>query len=675
METYTLILIIIALLLSVVVSYFQYYYKEKKIQKISILLFSFRTLSLFLLSILLINPTISKNELKNKKSKLSVLIDNSASIHYFKKDTLVKEILKNFKSNELLNNKFDINYYSFGVNFKINDSLTFKEKQTNISYAIKTINKIHKEENSALVFISDGNQTYGNDYEYEIYNKPVFPIIIGDTTTYEDVEITQLNVNRYSFKDNKFPVEALLKYEGLNNVKLKYTIENKGRIVFSKVVSFNKNNNSEIIKTVIKASEEGQNFYKAKIESLENEKNISNNVKDFSVEIIDKQSEILIVSSIYHPDLGALKKSIEKDKQRKVTIQIINDKEIELNKYQLVILYQPDIVFKSIINKIQKNTINYMLVTGTKTNWSFINDQNLGIQKNVINQNENYSANFNAGYLIFSQKDIGFNNFPPLKNKYGETNIYIPHQTLLFQNINSFSSAESLLATSNEKNHKKVFLLGEGIWKWRSQSYLMNNSFEKFDSFIGNIIQYASSKKIRNRLDVDIESIYNANSEINVSAFYVDDNFKFDARATLIFTSYNIETKETKSIPFSLKDNSYQLVLESLESGNYDYKVTVEGQNVSKKGVFKISEFDIEQQFINANNYKLERIAKKSKGSYFYESEQNLLISKLLEDKRFVTVQKTIETKEELINWKWLLFAIVGLLSFEWFIRKYYGKI
>ena len=260
-------------------------------------------------------------------------------------------------------------------------------------------------------------------------------------------------------------------------------------------------------------------------------------------------------------------------------------------------------------------------------------------------------------------------------NKYGETSINIPHQTLFFQNINGFTTQEPLLATSNVNNHKKVFLMGEGLWKWRSTSYLNSNSFQDFDEFIGNLVQFASSKKVRNRIDVNIEPIYNANARIQVGAFYVDENYQFDDRATLLFTTINKETKEKKVIPFSLTNNSYQLELTVLESGDYEYSVDVEGQNITKKGVFKINQFEIEQQFTNANKEKLQRLSNKSEGVLYFENQETSLIDQLLTDKRFLSIQKSVNTKEELINLKWLLAIIVFLLSSEWLTRKYFGKI
>ena len=675
MEKYAVIWFIIAFVLSCSLGYYQYYYRVKKPTKVNFLLVIIRSLVFFLLMLVLLNPSITKESIINQKAKLSVLVDNSSSITFFKKDSLVHAILQNFKTHKKLNKRFDINYYSFGNLFQQSDSFSFDENQTDISMPLERISKIQKNASNAIVLLSDGNQTIGNDYQYTSLKDPVFPIIIGDTTEYQDVKIAQINVNRYSFINNQFPVESILQYEGTQTIKLRYSLENNGKIIFSKRINFSEKNNSHILKTFIKATKEGTNFFTSKVEYLENEKNIVNNSKNFSVEVIDKQSEVLIISSFYHPDLGALKKAIESDKQRKVTIKIVDNKNIQLNKYQLVVLYQPNNKFNIIIDQLNSSKSSFMLITGSKTDWLFLNNKSLGINKKNINQLENYSARFYNGFLNFSQKNIGFENFPPMIDYYGETTVSIPHQTLLYQSINGFSSQNPLLATANHNNQKKVFLFGEGIWKWRSSSFLKNNSFQYFDEFIGNLVQYASNKKIRNRLDLDITPYYNANSSIQIGAFYVDENYQFDDRATLLFTIKNKDSKNKKIFPFSLSGTSYQLELTSLEAGEYEYTIEVDGQNISKKGTFKVKEFLVEEQFTNANSSKLELLAQKTTGKLYFEDKHRLVINDLVTDNRFSTIQKSKKSIDKLVNWQWIMLLIIGLLSLEWFIRKYIGKI
>ncbi len=674
MEATTISLLILSLLSSIAIAYFQYYFKAKKVGNVTHYLFVLRALVFFLLFLLFINPSIKKTILESQKPALSVLVDNSESMAFFKEDSLVRSLVGNLRQNPSLNRKFDINYYAFGSTFRLNDSLDFNDAQTNIYDGLKTIGKLNKQRKNPVILITDGNQTVGRDYEYLNLEKSIYPIVIGDTLSYEDISIRQLNANRYSFLNNQFPIEAILYYEGEKNINTQFVLENRGKVVFRKPLRFGRDKRTHTIRTNIKSDREGVHFYSAKIKELPKEKNIANNISDFSVEVINKQSQVLILTAIYHPDIGALKKAIERDPQRKVSISLI-DNRVQIKDYQLIVLYQPNQNFNKVTRDILKEKINYFLITGNQTDWNFINNSNLGMEKNYIEQFENYGASFNAGYLVFGQKDINFSNFPPLKDKFGASQINIPHQTLLSQNINGFTSEEPLLATADENNHKKIFLLGEGIWKWRSSSYLNSNSFNDFDEFIGNLIQYASSKKVRKRLDVDIRAIYNANEEIKVGAFYVDNNYDFDPRASLVFTVTNKQTAAKQSYPFSLADNSYQLEISSLPSGEYSYTAMVEEQNISKSGTFKVNEFSVEEQFTNANWKKLKSIANNTGGKPYLANEQNKLVKDLMEDSQYYTVQNSSIKSESIINWLWILLLIVGLLSLEWFVRKYHGKI
>lgn len=663
------------MVLSSFFGYYLYFYKVKEPTKINLFLTFVRSIVFFLIILLFINPSIPKKMLIFQKTKLSVLVDNSSSIKFFKRDSLISQILESFKENKKLNKKFNIDYYSFGNTFRLSDTFNFNDNQTDISIPLERISKIQKNSKNPIVLISDGNQTIGNDYQYTSINESVFPIVVGDTSKQQDVRISQINANRFSYINNKFPVETIIQYEGIQPVRLRYSIENNGKIIFNKLINFTKNNNSTILKTYIKATQEGVNVFKSKIQYIENEKNIVNNTKSFSVEVINKQSKILIVSSFYHPDLGALKKAIERDKQRKVNIEIIGENNFKINDYQLVILYQPNEEFDELLNQLNKSKSSFVLITGSKTDWFFINNKSLGINKKNIDQLESYSAIFNNRFLTFSQENIGFENFPPLLDYFGELSISIPHQTLLFQNINGYSSQKPLLINTNENNQKKIFLFGEGLWKWRSSSFQKDNSFQYFDRFIGNIIQYASNKKIRERLDLDIKPLYSINSKILISAFYVDENYQFDKRATLLFTIINKDTNDMKTFPFSLSNASYQLYLNSLDAGNYEYMISVDGQNISKKGNFIVSDFLVEEQFTVANSNKLALLAKKTKGDIYYEDNYNLLFDKLVDDNRFKIQQKTKNTSSNFINNKWIMIVIVVLLSIEWFIRKYVGKV
>ncbi|MCD8400665.1 VWA domain-containing protein [Tenacibaculum finnmarkense] len=695
MEKITIIYLVLAVLLSVAIAYFQYFYKTTRKSKRNKFLFTLKALSLFLLFLLLINPKIKSIETQNIKPVLSILVDNSSSIKYFNAEKTVASVLKTLKNSTKITDKFDIQSFSFDKKTTVlsADSLNFSGTQTAIYQAINAVNKLQKECLNATVLITDGNQTNGNEYQYITSKNKIFPVVIGDTTAYQDLQISQVNVNKYSYIKNKFPVEALVYYQGEFNgkeqINATFSITHQGKKVFSKKVAFSADNPTKTITTNLTSDKKGIQYYKTSISQIKNEKNTKNNYQNFSVEVIDEQTKVLILSAFLHPDIRAIKKSVESNKQRKVDIAFIKDiQKINLDNYQFFVFYQPNSSFKKVFEKV---TSNYLIVSGTKTDWNFLNTQNLGVQKEAIKQSENYTALYNANFLPFLQKDINFNDFPPLKDVFGDITITGEAQVLLHQKYAGFKTKEPLLATienfenknyktekSTKNNQKHAVLFGEGIWKWRSASFLESQGFENFDAFLSNLVQYLASNKKRKRLSLKSKSSYLQNEAVTISAFYVDENYKFDNRASLEITITNTLTKHQKTLPFSLVNNSYQVSISDLYSGYYSYKVAVKNnsnQKINSYGKFKITEFNIEEQFVNANDQKLHQLALKTAGKLIYPDKIDNFLTQLSEDKTYYTTQKSSIKKEHLINWKWLLSLIIVLFSVEWFIRKFDGKI
>ena len=625
--------------------------------------------------LLLINPTINQITLQNIKPTLSLLIDDSQSISFFNEQESVKNLTTKFINDSEINKKFDIKELLFKSDVRVKDSFSFKGSNTNIYKALEQVNNLYKEAISPVVLLSDGNQTIGNDYNFVNSSQNIYPVVLGDTTKYKDLKISQLNVNKYSYIKNKFPLEILMNYEGKQAVNSKLYIYKNGKVVFSKRLKFTDKDNSKSITTNLLSSEKGLQYYTATIQKIDGEKNTKNNTKNFSVEVIDEQTKVLLLTSVLHPDIGAIKKAIESNKQRSVVVFTIDKFKGQLIDYQLVVLFGVNNKFKNSINEIKKQNSNFILVSGPNSDWSFINQQQLGFQKNAINQTENYGAILNKGFLTFSQKDIGFNQFPPLLDKFGEVVVSKEYQTLLSQNINGLETKQPLLATFEENNQKTAVLFGEGIWKWRANSFLSTNSFQDFDMFIGNLVQYLASNKKRDRLEVKTERLFPANSKVIFNAFYTDQNFKFDNRASLEVTITNTKTQEVLKFPFSLINNSYQTEIENLPSGDYQYKVAVQGQNINQYGKFKITDFLIEEQFTRANTEKLLNLADRTGGKMYYKDQFEDLKKELLTNTSYYTIQKSTTKEKNLIDWKWILFIVVALFSAEWFIRKYHGKI
>jgi hypothetical protein len=246
---------------------------------------------------------------------------------------------------------------------------------------------------------------------------------------------------------------------------------------------------------------------------------------------------------------------------------------------------------------------------------------------------------------------------------------------ILEQTVDGIITESALLSTIELNGIRGSLLDGEGLWRWRAQSYLNSDSFEDFDDFMGKLIQYLASNKRRSRLEIGVKTFYYNNDLIRMSVQYFDKNFQFDPRGSLTIKVSNSETNEKFEFPLLLKKNYYTVDLNSLAAGEYDYTVSVNEDPISRSGSFSILEFNVEQQFLNANVTKLRRVATNTSGKSYFISESESILNDLVNDERYRSIQRSEQKIVPLIDWKYILMFIVVTLSFEWFIRKYNGLI
>lgn len=675
MTTNTILLLLLSLVIASGLSFYQYYYKAKNKSKITLFLALLRFISIFAILVLLINPIFSRKTFEILKTPLPIVVDNSSSIIDLKSNQTAEEIYNKLIKNNELQEKYDIQTYAFDSEFLMTSNFTFKGKQTNLDQVAKNLKSIHKIRLFPTVIITDGNQTQGNDYVYSFdSNNKVYPLVLGDTTTYLDLKVNELNVNKYAFHKNKFPVEVFLQYSGTKSVNANFSISQGNTVLSTKTISFSASKKSAIVNVLLPADKIGLQIFKASITSKEPEKNTYNNTKNFTVEVIDQKMNVAIISAVNHPDIGALKRAIESNAQRKVTI--VNPKSIKsLDDYNILILYQPTAEFKTVFEANKIVGLNTFIITGTNTDFGFLNQQQDHFVFKMSNQNEDYLAAFNAQFNLFSIDDIGFEQFPPLKNAFGTITTSGTVSTLLSSKIRNIDMNTPLLAYTENQGKRGAFLFGENSWKWRLQSHVVNQSFEKYDTFIDKTIQYLASSASKKSLVVHHESYYNTGDAIAITAQYFNKNYEFDEKARLSISVFNKNNKQTKSYDLLKTNTTYSVNLDGLLPGKYSLALKELNSKSVYNGYFEILDFDIEKQFVNPDVAKLSQLANQTQGKVYYPNQTEQLIKSLLENENFKPVQKTIVKKTPIIDWMWLLIIIATSLTTEWFIRKYNGML
>ncbi|MFV9484497.1 hypothetical protein ACNI3T_11685 [Christiangramia sp. ASW11-125] len=678
MNIQIILLITLALLIALGFSFYLNLYKNTKSFG-NFALFGLRSFSILLILLLLVNPKITHNESFRVKEKLIILSDASESIKILQKDSVVQNFQNKILSSEKLNNKFEIINYNFGEELITSDSTSyFSEDLTNIQQSLKQAEELMNNSKGVLVLLSDGNQNTGRDFRYykSSGTTEILPIIVGDTSSFEDVAIQRINVNRYAFLNNKFPVEVFLNYSGSNERTTKLQILNSGKVIFQKDIEFSEKNRSLIINAELEAKSIGLKNYTARLSKLPDEKNFRNNTENFSVEIIDESSKIMILSPGPHPDLGALKAAIESNSQRKVEIQYIPDfNNNEISDIQLFVLYNVNQNFQKNLESISGLEAGKLFITGPETDWQFLNEFQLGFSKNSIDQEQDVFAVKNDNFTIYQPKHLAYEDLPPLQIAFGKTEVDANRYAVqLYQKIQGVETDSPLLAVSRTKP-KIGLLTGENIWRWRAASFRKDQNFEQFNGFISDLVQNLSAVKSNERLIVEHPQSFLENELIEISAAYYDENYSFDSGANInisISDSLGNTVLKTSLVVRNLK---YVAEIGNLAPGNYTYKLQAENTNLRKNGAFNVLDYNAEEQQQTANLASMQFLATNNNSTVFYEDQFKTFEDYLLKNDSHRPVLKSEQKTVPLIDWYYLLFLVVFALALEWFYRKYKGLI
>jgi hypothetical protein len=383
---------------------------------------------------------------------------------------------------------------------------------------------------------------------------------------------------------------------------------------------------------------------------------------------------VALVSVINHPDVGALKRSIESNASRKVTI--VKPKEInDLDKFNVLILYQPNGEFKQLFETNKNAKLNTWIITGTNSDYNLLNQYQNVFDFKMSSQKENYLASYESNFNLFALDNIGFENFPPLENPFGTITANENISVLLTSRIRNIETNSPLLAFSDNQGLRSAFLFGENSWKWREQNYLDKKEFTDFDLFVDKTIQFLATNNSKKSFIINHERFYNSGDALEITAQYFNKNYELDEKARLTISVTNTKTKQVKKYDLLRDSNAFKVSLDGLIAGQYTFTVKELNSNASYTNGFEILDFDIEKQFVNPDLTKLKQLASQTNGKAYVPNQIDDLVKILLANEDYKAVQKSIVKKTPIIDWIWLLILIAISLASEWFIRKYNGML
>lgn len=530
----------------------------------------------------------------------------------------------------------------------------------------------------AVVMSSDGINNRGQNPTTvaERLGIPVYTVALGDTTPRRDAALRNIRHNRIAYLGNSFPVEITIGVHRLKGRTARLTIaDGRGKNVVQQQVAYDDDDFSSTMTFSIPAEAKGLQKYVVSLSLVEGEVEPTNNVQTLYVDVIDGRRKVVIVGNAPHPDLAALKQAVESNPNYEAEVMLADNGKWKVeNDVSLAILHNLPSATHQIPKELE--SLPQVFVIGCQTDLPRFNALHTGLEiVSKVKKSSEVTAVYNDRFSHFNfdaTDGEAIEQLPPLDAPFGEGKASVSLQSLLTARLGSIDTRQPLVAAMAQGRQHKVFVWGEGLWKWRLADYLNNSSHEHFDRLVSQIVNFTAVTDQRERFIVETERHYSDNDNIVVGAQLYNDAYEPFNTPDATFSLMGDSVKG--DFNFSRDGDGYSLALGRLPEGLYRYtaKTQYNGETLTTEGSFAVEALHLEQANLTADHALLRSISAITGGKMYYPDQLDELRDELTSLKPVIYTHTRFS---ELLNLPWVLILIVLLLGAEWVLRKYHGEI
>jgi hypothetical protein len=646
---------------------------------------SFRFSSLFILLLLLLNPILSFLAQETVKPKVLFYLDDSQSV--WAADSQAAELFVNDwnKFQQEISKDFEVDRFYF-ANDVFDSTSNFNGNKTNLSAIVAHANsKFNHQRNGLIVVASDGLYNAGaNPLFYTPNNDiPLATVVLGDSNRRKDIILKEVNHNSIVFLLNSFGINVQIQAFGFKGKQTTVRLLHNNNEIAAKNIVFNNSNDYITLDFVADATKAGYQRYSVVIDGLSEELTLSNNRKDFYIDVIDEREKILLIYHAPHPDIAAISRALENNKNYEV--KAVWSKQITtkiVEEAGLIIGHQfpnNSVQDKSLFQNIQNKKIPFCYILGSQSPIEQLHTHLPGVR--IMRRNQNWNdaqAALNNNFTAFSFSEAflkQLSQLPPLKTPFGNYNLPSTFEPIFTQKINNIATDYPLISVQLNTAHRVGAIWGEGIWRWSMFDITENQDNMLFSELINKFARLLMVQENKQNFRVyPIKNTFEEQEKIKIIGEIYDKNLEPVAQADIAIILKNEEGFE---FPFTLKKdgNSYSLDAGTLPQGYYTFTANVLNLPGYAKvnGGFLITPLQIELTNLQNNAELLQNWSSKTNAPSYFNHNFSELKEFIYNDTRLSNSIKNKYTKKELVSFKWVLLILILLFSAEWFLRKWEG--
>jgi hypothetical protein len=663
------------------------YRKSQIVKSKKYILIALRTLAVFLVLTLLLEPSILRF-LKGGSDGINIfLIDgsrsNSLEAGGKTKEAAVKEALNKFSFGSddriYFYNAPELKYIN-----KISDSLSFSGFETNLSDAVKNIREASVDAPvKSFNIISDGIITSGGNPVYEAKQLmcPVNIIVSGDTVQHKDITAYNVIFNERAFTGTSTLIKAEIRSYASSGASINVHLLREGTEISSKTISVKSDNDISEASFDITESTPGYVKYRIIAEPLSGEYTLKNNYRDFIIQYLENKTNVLFISSGPGYDNALFQDILKRVKTINTTFRTAKS----ANEF-----YEGSIDYRAF------GELSAVFLLGFPAS---------GFSAEITKEVASRCREYNIPVIFFAQKNTDyklqqiFDELIPftVSRSSGETTTGISLITNTESGLNKIvslgsmqvfkntggiiqkagstalmtdkSGGEPLFLTRNNGDSKSTAFLGYGLWRWRLNP--ASNNEETAEKFIIESVNLSLIKDKKSRLKVyPVKTFFDYKEPVEIIAEVYDDLYKPTTNAVVTGKITSADRKFSQKIEFQISGSKFSAKLPPFPVNDY----TIEAEAEINKSIYAK---DNNRMIIDTSNAEY----LKTKSDYVLLNEAALntggnimLIANadrnLLKLKENPSPSVSSAYKNNLWENKYILFLIIALFTVEWIIKK-----
>ena len=709
------VLLLLAAVCSILLSMFVYRSTVPPVSSAKRYFFIFlRSLSLFLLFLLLGEPLLSLITHSVDQPIIAVLLDDTQSMALTDAKGGRDKALKSIVHSDVwkqISNKGRVTYFMFDTKVRsraavTEDSLTLKGEATDIAEALKSVKQTYVSSNlQAVVLITDGNSTIGMNPLYEAgeMGVPVFTVGVGDTIEQKDILIRKALTNEITYAGAKVPVNITVHSVGFGGEHVQVSLRDGPTLLDEKSLTLDNGTRDYLVPLSFIPDKDGMQKFTAEVSNLPGELTLKNNRLNFFMKVLKSKMRIALIASSPSQDAAFIRRALLSDKNYEVIPFIeqhdgrfyentLNAESLKAVDCVILVGFPTEHSSSHSVQTVLDAAIAekpFLIILSRTIDFAKLLTLDPLLPFNVENVTSNELQVFTAVPDMQRNNPIlKMNNstntvelwskLPPVFRLQGNFRPKIESEVLATIRLKSVTLNDPFIVTRNVNKTKSLAVLGYGLWRWNMMSDAGSGTDQILEQFILNAVRWLTTQEDSRRIRVQSSKhVYTTQDAVEFIAQVYDANYQpVDDAQVEVHVQRGSET--SLIVLNALGSGQYQGEFEALREGEYKFTATVVANGAaigSDQGTFSVGGLNAEFLETRMNKSLLQQIAAQTGGRYYDGDNVSSLAQDVTTMPHFKSRDISTSATIEIWNSRWMLVLVVFIFSLEWFLRKRNGML